>query len=92
MVTSSSYQHNATKCVRLAEQTKDYVLSVGYMKMAEAWLDLADRRSRKQPTARAPRKQAGSRSIERRSKSPGRRTVGGKPAPMPRRKRRALSH
>lgn len=45
MIASNGYQENATRCVRLAEGTNDFVFSFGFMKMAEAWLDLAERRA-----------------------------------------------
>jgi hypothetical protein len=37
---SSKYQQKWRQCMRLARKTDDAVLSFGYMKMAQAWLDL----------------------------------------------------
>jgi hypothetical protein len=38
------FERNAAKCVRLAKGAGDAVLSYGFLKMAEAWRDLAKRR------------------------------------------------
>jgi len=51
MAASYRYEQNATKCVRLAEGANDFVLGAGFMKMAEAWRDLAARRNMGQGNA-----------------------------------------
>ena len=38
------YEQRAAKCVRLAQKTNEALLSFGLMKMAQAWLDLAEKR------------------------------------------------
>ena len=58
----SKYRQNSANCVRLAGETNEPVLSFGYMKMAEAWLDLDKRRQTK---ARS-RRHIGSRQVNRR--------------------------
>src|SRR2546429_6736285 len=37
---ASKYQKYGASCMRLAEESNDAVLSLGFMKMAQAWLDL----------------------------------------------------
>ncbi len=37
---SNRYEKNSARCVRLARESGDAVLSYGLMKMAEAWLEL----------------------------------------------------
>ena len=53
MAAVNRFEQNAANCVRLAVETKDFVLSAGYMKMAEAWVDLAARRNSNQGTVAA---------------------------------------
>src|SRR5919109_1481880 len=41
---SSRYEKNSARCVRLARESGDAVLTYGLMKMAEAWLELGRNR------------------------------------------------
>jgi hypothetical protein len=68
MAASNRFEQNAAKCVRLAEGANDFVLSAGFMKMAEAWRDLAARRTMSQGNTAA---RPGSRELE----APNRRTL-----------------
>jgi hypothetical protein len=43
---ASKYQKYGANCMRLAEESNDTVLSLGFMKMAQAWLDLEKSRRR----------------------------------------------
>jgi hypothetical protein len=66
MAAVNRFEQNAANCVRLAVETKDFVLSAGYIKMAEAWADLAARRN--QGTVAARSSQAPNRRSPRHKK------------------------
>jgi hypothetical protein len=83
MMLSNKYEKNSARCVRLARQSGDAVLSYGLMKMAEAWLELGRNRhpktlheQRRQLSADNrsrrgnPRIGSSSRRVIRRSKAP----------------------
>jgi hypothetical protein len=63
---SSKYEQNAN-CMRLARETDDAVLSFGYMKIAEAWLEL-DKRCRAKRRLRARSLHTKSRQVNRRAR------------------------
>jgi hypothetical protein len=44
-MSKSRFERNAANCRRFAQEAGDAVLSYGFMKMAEAWLGLENRRS-----------------------------------------------
>jgi len=68
------YEQRAANCVRLAQETNEAVLSFGLMKMAHAWLDLAETRRTDRgrdlaPRASAPRTSSRGRTSPRRTPS-----------------------
>jgi hypothetical protein len=63
---SSEYQQNGAHCMRLAQEANDAVLSFGYMKMAEAWLEL-DKRCRAKRRLRGRSHHTRSRRMNRRT-------------------------
>ncbi len=63
---SSKYRQNGASCMRLAQEADDGVLGFGYMKMAEAWLELEKRRRAKR-RLRAPSRNTRSRQMSRRA-------------------------
>ena len=71
---SSKYQQNGGKCMRLAREANDAVLSFGYMKMAEAWLDL-DKHCRANSSFRARSHHTKSQHMNRRTLRARRKTV-----------------
>ena len=76
---SNKYEKNSARCVRLARESGDTVLSYGLMKMAEAWLELDRNRHRK--TLREHRRQTRSRRAKPRIGSPSRRGIRRSKAP-----------
>src|SRR5436190_23767740 len=79
---SSRYQQNGANCMRLARETNDAVLSFGYVKMAQAWLELEKSR-RRNPRRRALSKHTRSRGMNRRRHLSSRRTLKRKTAFKP---------
>jgi len=79
---SSKYQQNSANCMRLAGETNDAVLSIGYMKMAQAWSDLEKRR---RTMGRLKARHTGSRQVNRQRTKAMRK-------PTERRIRSSLSH
>jgi hypothetical protein len=65
MAKDSLLQQNGANCMRLARETNDAVLSFGYMKMAQAWLDLEKRRRTTIGRVKARSRHIGSRQVNR---------------------------
>jgi len=63
---SRKYQQNGANCMRLAQEANDAVLSFGYMKMAEAWLEL-DKRCRAKKRLQMRLQDTGSQHTNRRT-------------------------
>jgi len=78
----SKYQQNSANCMRLAGETNDAVLSIGYVKMAQAWSDLEKRR---RTMGRLKARRTGSRQVNRQRTKAMRK-------PTERRIRSSLSH
>ena len=79
-MSKTKFERNAANCVRFAQEAGDAVLSYGFMKMAEAWLALENRRihahARQRTSAErriSPRKRATPRAATAHKK---RRSVG----------------
>jgi hypothetical protein len=73
------YEERAVKCVRLAEQTNDAIISFGLFKMAQAWLDLAEKNSRpelvRDSTPGSSSEHTKSRRLNKRTRSSSRRLI-----------------
>jgi hypothetical protein len=76
---SNRYEKNSARCVRLARESGDAVLSYGLMKMAEAWLELD--RNRHPKTLGEQRRQTRSRRANPRIGSSSRRVIKRSKAP-----------
>src|SRR5262245_39142267 len=70
---STRYEKNSARCVRLASESGDAMLSYGLLKMAEAWLELD--RNRRPKTLREQRRQTRSLRANPRIGSSPRRAI-----------------
>ena len=64
----NKYEEHAANCVRLAEETKDAMISFAAIKMANAWLDLGEKNSRTDLVHEAPLQPSSGKRFPRRSR------------------------
>jgi hypothetical protein len=71
------YEEHAVSCVRLAETANEAIISFGLIKMAQAWLDLADSKSRADPAQKGAPRSSSEHTTSRRLNRAARAAAGG---------------